>query len=49
MFYWAVGNPNMEECINIKFCVKLGKTAETREMLETVYEDKAVSRAQTFW
>jgi hypothetical protein len=29
--------------------VKLGKTAETREMLETVYEDKAVSRAQTFW
>jgi transposase len=36
----------MEQRVNIKFCVKLGKTpTETYEMLRTVYGDEALSRS----
>jgi hypothetical protein len=35
--------------VNIKFCVKLGKTpAETYEMLQTVYGDKVLSCNSVF-
>jgi transposase len=45
MFLTAV----MEQQINIKFCVKLGKTpTETYEMLQTVYGDEALSRSSVF-
>jgi hypothetical protein len=36
----------MEQRVNIKLCVKLGKTpTETYEMLQTMYGDKALSRS----
>jgi hypothetical protein len=39
----------MEQRMNIKFCVKLGKTpTETYEMLQTVYSDGALSRSSVF-
>lgn len=39
----------MEQRINIKFCVRLGKTpTEIHDMLRTACRDKAVLRAQTF-
>jgi transposase len=35
--------------VNIKFCVKLGKTpTETYEMLQTVYGDEALSHSSVF-
>jgi len=40
----------VEERVNIKFCVKLGKTAtETLQLLRDAYGDEALSRAQVFW
>jgi hypothetical protein len=39
----------MEQLVNIKFCVKLGKTwTETYEMLQTVYDDEALSSSKVF-
>ena len=39
----------IEQRINIKFCVKLGKTAtETLKMLRDVYRDSSMSRARVF-
>jgi transposase len=39
----------MEQKVNIRFCVKLGKTpTETVEMLQTVYDDKALSHSSVF-
>jgi hypothetical protein len=36
----------MEQRVNIKFCVKVGKIpTETFEMLQTVYGDEALSRS----
>jgi hypothetical protein len=41
--------PPMKQQVNIKFCLKLGKTAaETREMLETVYGNEAVFHMLVF-
>jgi transposase len=39
----------MEQRVNIKFCVKLGKSpTETYEMLQTVYDDEALSHGSVF-
>jgi hypothetical protein len=39
----------LEKRVNIKFCVKLGKTpTETYEILQTVYGDEALSRSSAF-
>ena len=39
----------IEQRINIKFCVKLGKTAtETLKMLRDVYGDSSMSRTRVF-
>jgi hypothetical protein len=39
----------MEQRVNVKFCVKLGKTlTETDEMLRTVCGDEALSRSSVF-
>jgi transposase len=39
----------MEQRVNIKFCVKLGKTpTKTYRMLQTVYGDEALSRSSVF-
>jgi hypothetical protein len=38
----------IEQRVNIKFCVKLGKTpTETYEMLQTVYGGEALSRSSS--
>jgi len=38
-----------EQRVNIKFCVKLGKTAtETLQLLRDAYSDEALSRARVF-
>ena len=38
-----------EQRVNIKFCVKLGKTAtETLQLLRDAYGDEALSRARVF-
>jgi hypothetical protein len=38
-----------EQCICVKFCFKLGKTAsETHEILKTAFDDIAMGRTQTF-
>jgi hypothetical protein len=38
-----------EQCICVKFCFRLGKTAsETHEMLKTAFGDNAKGRTQTF-
>ena len=40
---------NMEQRINVKFCVKLGKSAtETYDLLKKVYGDQCLSRTQIF-
>jgi len=40
---------NMEQCVNVKFCVKLGKSAtETYDLLKKVYGDECLSRTQVF-
>jgi hypothetical protein len=39
----------MEQRVNIKFCVKLGKTpTETSEMLQIVCSDEALCRSSVF-
>jgi hypothetical protein len=39
----------MEQRVNIKFCVKLGKMpTETYEMLQTVYGDETLSHRSVF-
>jgi len=40
---------NLEQCINVKFCVKLGNSAtETYDLLKNVYSDECLSRTQVF-
>ena len=40
---------NVEQHVNVKFCVKLGKsTTETYDTLKKVYGDECLSRAQVF-
>jgi len=42
-------NVNVEQCVNVKFCVKLGKSVtETYELLKKVYGDECLSRTQVF-
>ena len=39
----------MEQSVNVKFCVKLGKSAtETYDLLKKVYGDECLSRTQVF-
>ena len=39
----------MEQHVNVKFCVKLGKSAtETYDLLKKVYGDECLSRTQVF-
>ena len=39
----------MEQCINVKFCVKLGKsTTETYGLLKKVYGDECLSCTEVF-
>jgi hypothetical protein len=39
----------MQQRVNIKFCVILGKTpTETCEMLQTVYDNEELSRSSVF-
>jgi hypothetical protein len=39
----------MEQSVNDKSCIKLGKTpTENYEMLQTVYDDEALSRSNVF-
>jgi hypothetical protein len=38
-----------EQCVNIKFCVKLGKTfTKTHEMLKEAYGDQCMGRTQCY-
>jgi len=40
---------NMEQSVNVKFCVKLGKSAtETYDLLKKVYGYECLSRTQVF-
>jgi len=40
---------NVEQCVNVKFCVKLGKSAtETYDLLKKVYGDECLSHTQIF-
>jgi len=40
---------NVDQCINVKFCVKLGKSAtETYDLLKKVYGDECLSGTQVF-
>jgi len=40
---------NVEQRVNVKFCVKLGKSAaETYDLLKKVYGDECLSRTQVF-
>jgi transposase len=40
---------NVEQCVNIKFLIKLGKSAtETYNLLTEVYGDQCLSRTQVF-
>jgi len=39
----------MEQCVNVKFCVKLGKsTTETYILLKKVYGDECLYHTQVF-
>ena len=50
MFLFSVGNMlsvNVEQHINVKLCVKLGKSAtETYDLLKKVYGDECLSCTQ---
>ena len=50
VFLFSVGNMlsvNVERCVNVKFCVKLGKSAtETYDLLKKVYGDECLSHTQ---
>jgi len=52
VFFFSVGimsSVNMEQCVNVKFCVKLGKfTTETYNLLKKVYGDECLSHTQVF-
>jgi len=40
---------NVEQRVNVKFCVKLGKSAgETHDLLKKVYGDECLFRTQVF-
>jgi len=40
---------NVEQCVNVKFCVKLGKSAtEMYDLLKQVYGDECLSHTQVF-
>ena len=40
---------NVEQRVNVKFCVKLGKSAtETYDLLKKVYGDECLFRTQVF-
>ena len=40
---------NVEQCVNVKFCVKLGKSVtEAYNLLKKVYGDERLSRTQVF-
>jgi len=40
---------NVEQCVNVKFCVKLGKSdTETYSFLKKVYGDEFLSYTQVF-
>ena len=52
MFLFSVGitlSVNVKQHVNMKFCVKLGKSAtETYDLLKKVYGDKCLSHTQVF-
>ena len=52
VFLFSVGimlRVNTEQRVNVKFCVKLGKSAtETYHFLKKVYGDECLSRTQVF-
>ena len=52
VFLFSVGitlSVNVEQRVNVKFCVKLGKSAtETYDLLKKVYGDECLSRTQVF-
>ena len=52
VFLFSVGitlSVNVEQRVNVKFCVKLGKsTTETYHLLKKVYGDECLSRTQVF-
>ena len=52
MFLFSVGimlSVNVEQRVNVKFCVKLGKSAtETHNLLKKVYDDECLSCTQVF-
>ena len=52
VFLFSVGimlSVNAEQPVNVKFCVKLGKSAtETYDLLKKVYGDECLSRTQVF-
>ena len=52
MFLFSVGitlSVNVDQRVNVKFCVKLGKSAkETYDLLKEVYGDECLSRTQVF-
>jgi len=52
VFLFSVGimlSVNVEQRVNVKFCVKLGKSAtETYDLFKKVYGDECLSRTQVF-
>ena len=52
MFLFSVRNMlsvNVEQRVDVKFCVKLGKSAiETYDLMKKVYGDECLSRTQVF-
>jgi hypothetical protein len=40
---------NVEQCVNVKFCVRIGKSAtEMYDLLKNVYGDERLSHTQVF-
>jgi len=52
VFFFSVDimlSVNVEQRVNVKFCVKLGKsTTEMYDLLKKVYGDESLSRTQVF-
>ena len=52
VFLFSVGitlSVNMQQHVNVKFCVKLGKSAtETYDLWKKIYGDECLSRTQVF-
>jgi hypothetical protein len=45
-----VSEQNLEQCINIKFCTKLGKSAcETPDMVRVAYSDNELKSNVCEW